>query len=658
MFEKFSLLLQKKLEDVKEKFKLWGIWQLGTEGILYALLSLENSLCNHLFLSLSSEEKIESIKSAIKNSYYIRKDNKEYTNKFLEVIETAERIALADESELIYDEHLLYSLLMGKDNVALDIIKKNGISIEETLESVKNIFELNEYDYEENAYLIDLSREAQKGKLNKFIGREEYIEKIIRILSKKQKNNPMLIGNAGVGKSALVEGVAIRYQKIDSNVKIYRLDLGGVLAGTKYRGDLEERLIEIIEKVKCEKTILFIDEIHNIVGNNTSENSLDIANILKPILARNEIKCIGATTLDEYYKYIAKDKALSRRFQNLFVEEPQEDEMLKILTGIVKDYEEFYNVKYSNKILKTIIEKSNLLVNRYFPDKAIDILDESGLIAKEEGKINVGKSDVNRIVYESLGINYQKYQENINAELNFPELKKYYLDFFLQITKRKTIMNISINEDLLKELYFDLNRVFSITKEMIINIDFSEYVDQHYSSNLFGAPSGYIGYEKGGILTEHVNRYPICIITISNFDIAHNVIKKQIENIMETGVINDSQGKKINFRNCIFIYKEEYKVKSNIGYISNAFINNNYKTIDEVITRKNKNVYKEKWEYIKEIIKNYKKNDYLVLLEIKNINEQELDEVIRILKNVSIFRRKQKNIIRRSDKGKIIVENK
>lgn len=662
MFEKFSLLLQKKLEEVKEEFKSWGIYQLGTEGILYTLLSLENSVCKHLFLVLGNEEKVVAVKEKIRESYYLRKDNKEYTAKFLEVIESAEKIALADESELIYDEHLLYSLLMVKNSVAVSIIKNVGISLDEILDSVKNIFELDNYEYEENAYLIDLSKEAEKGKLNTFIGRKKYLDKVIMVLSKKQKNNPMLIGNAGVGKSALVEGVALEYLKIDKDIKIYRLDIGGLLAGTKYRGDLEERLVEVIERVKGEKTILFIDEIHNIIGNNTNESSLDIANILKPILARNEIKCIGATTLDEYYKYIAKDKALSRRFQNIFIEEPQYEEMVMILNGIVKEYEKYYQVKYSKDVLRTIIEKSSLLTNRYFPDKAIDILDESGLLAKNKNRNYVSKNDVNRIVFELLGIDYIKFKTNINKKLNFMQLKKYYLDYFMQITNRKTIINILINNDFFEELFDDLKLIFNITFEEVINIDFSEYTDQHYASNLFGAPSGYVGYENGGILTEHVNRYPISVVIINNFSLAHIIIRKQIENILRLGMINDGKGRKISFKNCIFIYKKENNDTQKIGFKTNdtAYKNTyNYPLVDEVIDLKNalKNVSKEKLNYINKIVKNYEKNNYSVKIKIKNINDKDANEIINILKDISIFKKEKMNIVRKNDKGIIIIEN-
>lgn len=653
MFEKFSLLLKKNFEEVKEELKLKGIFQIGTEGILYTLIKIENSVCNHLLLAKNIDKKI--VKEKILNSCYLRKDDREYTEKFYEVIDNAFKIAQADESELIYDEHLFYSLLMVKDTVALSIIESFPVDLNEILDSVKNIFEL---DYEDNPYLINLTKEAENNKLNRFVGRKKYIEKIIRILSKKQKNNPMLIGNAGVGKSALVEGVAMEYLRIDKGVNIYRLDLGTVIAGTKYRGDLEERIMEVLDSIKGEKNILFIDEIHNIIGNNNSESSLDIANILKPILARNEIKCIGATTLDEYYKYIAKDKALSRRFQNVFIAEPNEEETKRILKGIVKDYENFYHVKYSNEILLRIVEKSSLLTNRCFPDKAIDVLDECGLIAKLKKREKVKKEDIQRVIFEMLGIDIANFKNKLKEKKNFLELNKYYYDYLLGISERKCILKIMINYNLYPLLIDDLKSVFNITNETILKLDFSDYLDEHYSSNLFGSPSGYVGYENGGILTEHVFRYPLSIIVIDNYNRGHFSIKKQIENVLKVGEINDSKGRKINFRNCIFIFR----VSSNESSIKKiGFINEKNKLdieyLDEVIMNKDVKVASFKELAIKNILNNYKKNDYFIKLDLK-INNSNIDEVLLLLKRVDEFDKQKKNIIKEDDNRRIIVEKK
>ena len=255
-------------------------------------------------------------------------------------------------------------------NDAYRILKELDIDTKE-LES--NIMEYMEDDN----FLTNLSIIAKEKKLKPYIGRSYYINKVIRVLSKKEKNNCLLIGNAGVGKSALVEGVASKLIDMKSDIVIYRLDLGAIVAGTRYRGDLEERLVEVIRKVSNNNTVLFIDEIHSIINSGNSDNGLDIASILKPALARSEIKCIGATTSDEYHKYIEKDEAFCRRFQKIFIPEPSKEETLRILNGIKKKYEEYHNVHYSQEILKEIVRQSDLYPNKYFPDKAIDIVDEA-----------------------------------------------------------------------------------------------------------------------------------------------------------------------------------------------------------------------------------------------------------------------------------------
>ena len=651
MLQKFGLLLQKKIIEATSETKRNGIGVIGSESLLLGLLRLETSVCKYIF----SSRKIDTldVENKIFNSFYLRKG--EYTEKFNEVLETAEKISLADESELIYDEHLFYSLVITKGTVASDIIESFGISLDEITEDVKNIFDFEED--EEIDYLVNLTKEAENKKLNPFIGRKTYIERVIRILSKKQKNNPMLIGNAGVGKSALVEGVAYELLKRNKDINVYRLDLGCVIAGTKYRGDLEARLIEVLDKVKNPNTVLFIDEIHNIVSNN-SENSLDIANILKPILARNEIKCIGATTLDEYHKYIAKDKALSRRFQNVFIEEPSKDEMYQILKGVAPSFEEFYDVAYSNEILKIIINKAKLLPNRYFPDKAIDILDESGLIAKMDNRKTVSKNDVKKIVFNFLGLDYSNLKRSISNIKYFPKLKKYFYNYMLALNNSKTIVNIETNEEKLPLLLEDISKVLKVTNEEILELDFSDYLDSHYSSSLVGAPSGYVGYESGGILTEHVYQYPLSIVIIRNYYNGNYMIRRQLESILKNGWINDLKNRKVYFKNTIFIFIDEEKENNVIGFNNSKMskkISSNF--INEVIDYQEDNgeyYYNRK---IKEILDELKNNDYYIKIKF-NVNcLKDFSKVKEIVKDIEKFKQFKKYQIIKNDNGVIEIKN-
>lgn len=564
---KFHSDIKEKIEEAKKVFIEKNGNQLGTEVLLLALVELKSSILNTILSdnNISRKDIIDYIKDVL----IFRKNNEGYNSKFLEVVEEANRIAKLDRSDVIYDEHLLYAVINIKDTIILKTLENFNLSVEDIYEYIDFIFE-----DEECEYLVNLSREAENNKLNPFIGRDEYLDKIIRVLSKKQKNNPLLIGSAGVGKSALVEGLAMKYLKLNPSINIYRLDIGSIVAGTKYRGDLEERLIEVFDKIRNTKNIIFIDEIHNIVSPTSSENTLDIANILKPILSKNEIKVIGATTLDEYYQYFDRDKALTRRFQNIFIDEPSKEETLLILKGIKKSYENYHKIKYSNKILEYIVNISKLLPNRRFPDKTIDILDEAGLLASIE-KRNVLKKDVEKVTIETLGVNYEKIKNVLKKQdnLNYSNVKEYYNKYLMLSNKENNIVTIKLSQEKLEKIIDDLTLVFNIKEEQILELDLSFFTLEHQMSSLIGAPSGYVGYENGGMLTEHVYKYPISVIIIKNYSFGNVNIKKQIEQIIKKGRIKDYKGKTVFFTNSIFLFVEE-ESKFSAGFVSQNITKN------------------------------------------------------------------------------------
>lgn len=564
---KFHSDIKDKIEEAKKVFIEKNGNQLGTEVLLLALVELKSSILNTILSdnNISRKDIIDYIKDVL----IFRKNIEGYNSKYLEVVEEANRIAKLDRSEVIYDEHLLYAVINIKDTIILKILENFNLSVEDIYEYLDFIFE-----DEECEYLVNLTREAENNKLNPFIGRDEYLDKIIRVLSKKQKNNPLLIGSAGVGKSALVEGLAMKYLKLNPSINIYRLDIGSIVAGTKYRGDLEERLIEVFDKIRNTKNIIFIDEIHNIVSPTSSENTLDIANILKPILSKNEIKVIGATTLDEYYQYFDRDKALTRRFQNIFIDEPSKEETLLILKGIKKSYENYHKIKYSNKILEYIVNISKLLPNRRFPDKTIDILDEAGLLASIE-KRNVLKKDVEKVTIETLGVNYEKIKNVLKKQdnLNYSNVKEYYNKYLMLSNKENNIVTIKLSQEKLEKIIDDLTLVFNIKEEQILELDLSFFTLEHQMSSLIGAPSGYVGYENGGMLTEHVYKYPISVIIIKNYSFGNVNIKKQIEQIIKKGRIKDYKGKTVFFTNSIFLFVEE-ESKFSAGFVSQNITKN------------------------------------------------------------------------------------
>lgn len=564
---KFNSDIKEKIEEAKNVFIEKNGNQLGTEVLLLALVELKSSILNTILSdnNISPKDIIDYIKDVL----IFRKNNEGYNSKFLEVVEEANRIAKLDRSDVIYDEHLLYAVINIKDTIFLKTLENFNLSVEDIYEYLDFIFE-----DEECEYLVNLTREAENNKLTPFIGRDEYLDKIIRVLSKKQKNNPLLIGSAGVGKSALVEGLAMKYLKLNPCINIYRLDIGSIVAGTKYRGDLEERLLEVFDKMRNTKNIIFIDEIHNIVSPTSSENTLDIANILKPILSKNEIKVIGATTLDEYYQYFDRDKALTRRFQNIFIDEPSKEETLIILKGIKKSYENYHKIKYSNRILEYIVSISKLLPNRRFPDKTIDILDEAGLLASIE-KRNVLKKDVEKVTIETLGVNYEKIKNVLKKQdtLNYSNVKEYYNKYLMLSNKENNIVTIKLSQEKLEKIIDDLTLVFNIKEEQILELDLSFFTLEHQMSSLIGAPSGYVGYENGGMLTEHVYKYPISVIIIKNYSFGNVNIKKQIEQIIKKGRIKDYKGKTVFFTNSIFLFVEE-ESKFSAGFVSQNIAKN------------------------------------------------------------------------------------
>lgn len=621
----------------REKSRFGSI---GSEALLLGLAEIDAS-CSFILEQYGINQ--YTITKELDKLIILRKPDTEYTSKFNEIMAVAYNSALLEDEKEVFDDHLLFALLTIENSVALDIIKNIGANAKDILDDLNSIYNINLTSDLQNNYLFNLTKEIKLGKLNPFIGREDLVDKVIRILSKKQKNNPMLIGSAGVGKSALVEGVANKLIKTNPNLSVYRLDLGTIIAGTKYRGDLEERFIEVLEKIKNPNTIIFIDEIHNIVGSGSSEGTLDIANILKPILSRSEIKCIGATTLDEYYRFIDKDKALSRRFQNVFIEETSEEEALEILEGIVHCYEEFHQVKYNKEVLKYIISSSSFLANRKLPDKAIDILDEAGLFCKIDKRVNVETKDVDKIVFETLGIKLNNISKSFSKIKNFPILIKYYQLYFMNLGIRKTILNVQIVLDSFDLLMEDLKTVFNIENEVVLNLDLSSY-DNHYASSLIGSPAGYVGYSDGGILTEHVIKFPLSVIVIKNYLQAGKNIKTQIDTILENGKILDSKGRMINFRNTIFIFLDSLNDMS-IGFIEKekkqkSKINN---FIDEVITEIPKNHYYRM--KIDKIIKRLKEYNYYIDIDCSNMGLNTYKNLISKLSDLDNFEIKKKYLL-------------
>ena len=428
MLETFSVRAVELIDNAKHLCKIENEskkeYIVSTFYLLVSMFTANDTICH--FLLNEQNIKIDDIYKSFENISDQELPAKVFSKEFEELVIKSAILANELKSEYVYDEHLFYELLNNKNLTATKVLIDLGLDIEQMMQDIKDIFNFNaepiylieKKDAKPLNYLINLSTLPD---IHSYVLREDYLDQLIYILNKKQKNNPLLIGQAGVGKTALVTALA---KMIDQD--IYELDLGEMIAGTKYRGEMEEKLTQAIDYIYEHNAILFIDEVHNIVGAGSNDGSLDAANILKPYLSRGKVKVIAATTLDEYYKYIEKDKALVRRFRTVFINEPTKEETLTILKGIKQDYIKYYNYNIQDDLLEYIVNLTDSYVPlKTFPDKAIDVLDET------LSKFQNNKKDIKQIVKEVInsytGLVIPSEEELSSFHLHYDELKKLYL---------------------------------------------------------------------------------------------------------------------------------------------------------------------------------------------------------------------------------------
>ncbi|XP_011044299.1 PREDICTED: chaperone protein ClpC2, chloroplastic-like [Populus euphratica] len=441
-----------------------------------------------------------------------------------------------------------------------------------------------------NKYGTDLTKMAQEGKLDQVVGRRKQIERVTQILCKRRKDNPCLIGDPGVGKTVIVEGLAASIvegtvpSKLEGK-KIFALDMARLVAGTKFHGDFEERLTGIVDEVKQNdgNIVLFIDELHTLVGNG---QTLDAANIIKPALARGELKCIGATTIDDYRRYIEKDGALRRRFLHVDVPEPSIDEAVEILKGIQGKYEAHHDVKYADEALVAAVHLSNQYISGLFlPDKAIDLIDEAGARVQlrqaqsASKKLVVTEEDIQAVVSMVTGIPLEKVTDKESSRLlNMEaELHKYIIGqeeavkAVSHAIRRARVGIKDPNKPIASFLFTgptgvgktELAKALAVeyfgSKEAVVRIDMSEYMEKHAVSKLFGSPPGYIGYDDCGQLTEAVRRRAHTVVLFDEIEKAYQDVHRVFLQILDDGTLTDGKGRKVDFKNTIII------MTSNIG---------------------------------------------------------------------------------------------
>ena len=447
-----------------------------------------------------------------------------------------------------------------------------------------------EIDIDEFGY--DLTKAAREGKLDPVVGRDMEIARVIEILGRRKKNNPMLIGEPGVGKSAIVEGIALRIASGEispalAKKRILSLDIASVVAGTKYRGDFEKRLKAIIKEAQSDPDlILFIDEFHTIVGAGGASGSLDAANMLKPALARGEIQCVGATTMDEFTKIVEKDGALDRRFQKIVVEPTDVAQSIEILRQLKPHYEEFHHITYTDEAVEAAVRLTDrYITDKSLPDKAIDALDEAGSmvrlsLAKKRGRTDVvDAEDIASVVSKMTGIPVNKVAESEGNRIL--RMKKRLQGRIIgQDEAIDTVARaIQRNRAGLKDphrpigtfLFFgptgvgktqlarSLAEYLFDSEENMVRIDMSEYMEKFSVSRLIGAPPGYVGYEEGGQLSERVRRKPYCVVLLDEIEKAHPDIFNLLLQVMDEGRLTDSNGRTVDFKNTIVI------MTSNVG---------------------------------------------------------------------------------------------
>ena len=432
------------------------------------------------------------------------------------------------------------------------------------------------------AFASNLNEQAKAGRIDPLVGRDEEVERVVQILTRRRKNNPLLVGEAGVGKTAIAEGLAKRI--VDGQVpdivkgsEVYSLDLGALLAGTKYRGDFEKRLKSVLSDLQArDKAILFIDEIHTIIGAGAASGGvMDASNLLKPLLSSGELRCMGSTTYQEYRGIFEKDRALSRRFQKIDVVEPDVEDTIKILKGLKSRFEDHYQLRYTDKALRAAAELSaRYISDRFLPDKAIDVIDEAGaaqkLLPASRQKKSIGAADVEQVVAKIARIPSQQVNSSDKESLRDLD-KKLRMTVFGQDEAIDTLASaIKLSRAGLKEerkpigsflfagptgvgkteVCRQLSHVLGVE---LLRFDMSEYMERHTVSRLIGAPPGYVGFDQGGLLTEAISKHPHSVLLLDEIEKAHPDVFNLLLQVMDNGRLTDNNGRSADFRNVILV---------------------------------------------------------------------------------------------------------
>ena len=663
-FSNFTAKANEALNIAIESAESMGHNYIGSEHILLGLLKEGSGVASVALHECGAEA--DTILEMIKNTTGIGSATKlnpnDFTPRAKRILEIAYQSARGMFHSYVGTEHLLIAILQEQDSYAVSYLNACGVHENDILRVLSGAIGVDDEQYNSTnptdkksnsksetleKYGKDLTALAKEGKIDPVIGREKEIQRVIQILSRRTKNNPCLIGEPGVGKTAIAEGLALQIAKDEvpellRNKRIISLDLTSMVAGTKYRGDFEERIQKAVEEVKASKDIiLFIDEVHTIIGAGSAEGAVDAANILKPSLARGELQVIGATTIDEYRKYIEKDAALERRFQSILVGEPTEEEAVEILKGLRDKYEAHHKVKITDEAIDSAVKMSSrYIADRFLPDKAIDLIDESASELRLKAftppqNLKEMEAEIKRLSQEKQSaVNSQNFEdaaklrdkENELKDLLSQEKEKWKNSSshevpevtpediatvvsnwtgipVSQITKEESEKILNLEKILHERIVGQDKAVTSVSKairrgrvglknpkrpigsfiflgptgvgktelckalseamfgseDAIIKLDMSEFMEKHTVSKLIGSPPGYVGYDEGGQLTEKIRRKPYSVVLFDEIEKAHPDVFNMLLQILEDGVLTDSKGRKVSFKNAIII------MTSNVG---------------------------------------------------------------------------------------------
>jgi ATP-dependent Clp protease ATP-binding subunit ClpA len=576
------------------------------EHLLYALLqdkdasaAIVNCGGDIARLKKALEEFFDSQLDTLPEDFH---DEPQQAMGFHRVLQRAVIHAQSAEKKEINGANLLIAMFREPESYAVYLLEDQGITRFDVVNYVSHgiskiasgeEWSQNEEEQEDDekpsrrvnplkAFAVNLVEKAQRGAIDPLIGRQNEIERTIHVLCRRRKNNPIYVGDPGVGKTALAEGLALKIHRgevpdVLKDAVIYSLDLGALLAGTKFRGDFEARLKGVLAGLrKHPKAILFIDEIHTVVGAGaTSGGSMDASNILKPALASGELKCIGSTTYHDYKSYFERDRALARRFQKIEVAEPTVEESYKILRGLRPHYEKHHGVHYSHAALQAAVELSAKHINdRRLPDKAIDVIDEIGAAIKilpaEKRKKTIGPKDIEKIVAKiakipprSVSISDKEQLQNLERDLKLTVFGQDAAIETLAATIKLSRSGLGSPEKPIgcflfsgptgvgkTEVAKQLAQVMGIE---FLRFDMSEYMEKHTVSRLIGAPPGYVGFDQGGLLTDAINRNPYAVLLLDEIEKAHPDLFNILLQVMDHAALTDNNGRKADFRNIILI---------------------------------------------------------------------------------------------------------